>query len=461
MMDYAERIVREVRAAVGDNSPTTIECGTGRFLPYHGLTCVLPLDLAASSVVAQSLHVALSSRHEITSVMALLPWESYHITLTGLEEVSRGTCTMPAAALYEGLELPCRTASLPRSIEFTIRGVCVGESVESSTPTLLTAHMDTESDPYLRALCSTLQCFRGGSTTSRRPSLPWSLTLGYLYRSPLSAEQRCAFDKAVHEVVMVGMRFCMTCPTVTYYRSMERFMPLFPSLATDPVAYERAFVHDVYQNIATHFSDTRYRAWPHVRAFVEAIPSRHVFVDIGCGNGKNIPFGRHAVGCDICQELVTLASKADPRRPLVVADALRLPFRSCSFQAGLCIAVLHHISTVERRVALLREAARVLVKGSPFLAYAWAQEQDKRKYTEQDVLIPWKKSMNAATTSKRARESGGGAEQKEERGEGMRYCHLFHEGELDALVTSHCDDVLHLKKSYFDKENWCIVCERK
>lgn len=35
-------------------------------------------------------------------------------------------------------------------------------------------------------------------------------------------------------------------------------------------------------------------------------------------------------------------------------DALALPLRSNAFDAAMSIAVLHHISTVERRVALLR-----------------------------------------------------------------------------------------------------------
>lgn len=35
-------------------------------------------------------------------------------------------------------------------------------------------------------------------------------------------------------------------------------------------------------------------------------------------------------------------------------DALKLPLRSDSFDAAICIAVMHHLSTVERRLALLR-----------------------------------------------------------------------------------------------------------
>ena len=217
-------------------------------------------------------------------------------------------------------------------------------------------------------------------------------------------------------------------------------------LISDPAGYERTFVHDVYQNIASHFSDTRYRAWPQVKTFVEGIPRAHTLLDIGCGNGKNLPSGRRgAVGCDYCSELVALSAR-DVTHEVCVADALRLPFRAGAFQAGICIAVLHHISTVERRVGLLREAARVLCSGAPLLCYAWAHEQDKHKHDTQDVLIPWKK---------RQRESDEKAEDR------MRYCHLFKGGELEALVTTHCGDVLVVTRAYYDKENWCMVCTRK
>ena len=43
----------------------------------------------------------------------------------------------------------------------------------------------------------------------------------------------------------------------------------------------------------------------------------------------------------------------------------------------LCIAVLHHISTVERRVAMLAELARVLRCGGRAVVTVWASEQEQ------------------------------------------------------------------------------------
>ena len=43
----------------------------------------------------------------------------------------------------------------------------------------------------------------------------------------------------------------------------------------------------------------------------------------------------------------------------------------------LCIAVLHHISTLERRLAMLAELARVLRCGGRALVTVWASEQEQ------------------------------------------------------------------------------------
>ena len=43
----------------------------------------------------------------------------------------------------------------------------------------------------------------------------------------------------------------------------------------------------------------------------------------------------------------------------------------------LCIAVLHHISTVERRIAMLAELARTLRCGGRVLVTVWASQQEQ------------------------------------------------------------------------------------
>lgn len=51
-------------------------------------------------------------------------------------------------------------------------------------------------------------------------------------------------------------------------------------------AYEAEHVHAVYEQIASHFSSTRYKPWPIVERFLQQMPAGSVGLDIGCGNGK-------------------------------------------------------------------------------------------------------------------------------------------------------------------------------
>lgn len=42
---------------------------------------------------------------------------------------------------------------------------------------------------------------------------------------------------------------------------------------TQPTNVEKQFVYDVYDKIAPHFSNTRYKPWPQVVKFVEELPT--------------------------------------------------------------------------------------------------------------------------------------------------------------------------------------------
>lgn len=71
-----------------------------------------------------------------------------------------------------------------------------------------------------------------------------------------------------------------------------------------------------------------------------------------------------------------------------MCDNLTLPFKDCSLDAVLSIAVIHHFSTTERRVCALRELARVLRIGGRIIITVWAMERRQRKvkYSSYTVL---------------------------------------------------------------------------
>ncbi|XP_067252441.1 alkylated DNA repair protein alkB homolog 8 isoform X2 [Chanodichthys erythropterus] len=166
-----------------------------------------------------------------------------------------------------------------------------------------------------------------------------------------------------------------------------------PSLPTVPVAEDDAcrlesqYVHQVYEEISSHFSSTRHSPWPQVRDFLLSLPPGSVLADIGCGNGKYLGINPKvmSVGCDRSVNLVQISIERG--HEAFVSDALSVPLRSGSCDACISIAVIHHFSTQERRQAAVRELIRLLKVGGRALIYVWAMEQEynnqKSKYLKE------------------------------------------------------------------------------
>ncbi|NXD84311.1 ALKB8 protein, partial [Halcyon senegalensis] len=91
------------------------------------------------------------------------------------------------------------------------------------------------------------------------------------------------------------------------------------------------------------------------------------------------------VGCDRSKNLVDICGEKNFQA--FVCDALSVPIRSGSCDACISIAVIHHFSTAERRLATIRELVRLLRPGGTALIYVWAMEQEyknqKSKYLKE------------------------------------------------------------------------------
>jgi ubiquinone/menaquinone biosynthesis C-methylase UbiE len=90
---------------------------------------------------------------------------------------------------------------------------------------------------------------------------------------------------------------------------------------------EKEFVHNVYEKIAGHFSDTRYRPWPAIKNYLMKLDDYSVVADIGCGNGKYLPVNPKLVmiGSDITFNLLKICQ--DRSFNVFQADNLNLPIR--------------------------------------------------------------------------------------------------------------------------------------
>ena len=150
---------------------------------------------------------------------------------------------------------------------------------------------------------------------------------------------------------------------------------MLPQTETEALSLERLHVQQVYDDIADHFSGTRYKPWPHVVEFLMEAPPMSLLADVGCGNGKYLGVNESLfeVGSDFSTSLASICRCRG--HETCVGDVTRLPFRSSSFDVILCIAVIHHMSTRDRRLHAIREIVRVMRPGGRALIYVWAMEQ--------------------------------------------------------------------------------------
>lgn len=99
-------------------------------------------------------------------------------------------------------------------------------------------------------------------------------------------------------------------------------------IKNNPLKFENDNVHSIYDEIANHFSSTRYKPWPIISRFLGSIPSHAIGLDAGCGNGKYIPLANNLIGLDRSINLLKFAAKAgDVRRNVILADTLQSVIR--------------------------------------------------------------------------------------------------------------------------------------
>jgi alkylated DNA repair dioxygenase AlkB/ubiquinone/menaquinone biosynthesis C-methylase UbiE len=262
-----------------------------------------------------------------------------------------------------------------------------------------------------------------------------------------------------------------------------------PALATP--ATERDHVHAVYDAIATQWHHTRGKRgviWPVATQFIQRLPIGSVVADVGCGDGKYFPVvweaGSYVIGTDISLPLLQTCMSSQRNegttpesrhvsehrtqlrdRPAVaVADCMSVPLRSKSCDAAICIAVMHHLSTEERRIRCMEELTRIVRVGGTINIQAWAMEQQqnsRRRFAAPDVFVPFnaqpkyldKGSAEAKADGSPVADVEGAVEESKsvaqeyseiyknadyDEKKGLvvfqRYCHMYKKGELEELV---------------------------
>ena len=205
------------------------------------------------------------------------------------------------------------------------------------------------------------------------------------------------------------------------------------------MSIEELHVKNVYNQIANEFSHTRYRPWSCVEKFMDDIPSNSIIGDIGCGNGKNMVYRNDCLnyGCDFSNKLVNIC--IDKSLNVIYGDILNIPFSDDMFDYTICIAVIHHLSTIEKRKKAISELLRVTKSDGRILILVWALEQpttSRRQFKIQENYIDFcDKSKNVL---------------------GKRYYHVFKKGELENLIPPN----VNIIETFYELGNYGMIIEK-
>ena len=198
----------------------------------------------------------------------------------------------------------------------------------------------------------------------------------------------------------------------------------------------------VYESIADHFDSTRYNKWKGVMDFLQTISPGTKLLDAGCGNGKYLSVRKDCEvhRCDTCPTLIDIATKKHVDAQIILANIKELPYNDNAFDAIICVAVLHHLTTDESRCLALNSLLRVVKPGGKIFLTVWALEARKPKWRNiggTDYMVPWNHIDGTIYE---------------------RFYHLFSEEEIVNLITK--PSVL-IEQIQFEKNNWQVTIRKE
>jgi SAM-dependent methyltransferase len=199
-----------------------------------------------------------------------------------------------------------------------------------------------------------------------------------------------------------------------------------------------------YNNIAQDFSRTRFTVWDALKIFLDNLKPNTTLADIGCGNGKNMLYRKdiNCIGVDLCENFVKICNERNLNVSL--GSVCNIPIDSNTVDNTICIAVIHHLKSVDERVKAISELLRITKPGGQIVIYVWCFEQDKnskRQFTSQDEMVPFKDIKGNVLS--------------------LRYYHLYIDGELEKEITMINNDNYSINKIFKDRNNYVAIIDKK
>ncbi len=203
----------------------------------------------------------------------------------------------------------------------------------------------------------------------------------------------------------------------------------------------------MYSKIAYEFSRTRTRPWRCVETFLASHPPS-TLLDAGCGNGRNLAAadcaGFDAEGFDVCPEFVDICRARKLNAFVGNIESSSNPITK-TYDAILCIAMLHHLRTNEARQLALQRMFDGLNPGGSLLLTVWSYESEGAKFPKEfcvgDNIVPWK-----------ARNSGESLAD--------RYYYIYDRVHLDAFLETFRSTNLVIIHVSWEEQNWIVEIKK-
>jgi len=181
-------------------------------------------------------------------------------------------------------------------------------------------------------------------------------------------------------------------------------------------------VKEFYETHGTAFSKTRHQYWDVFEQIKSLCKPGDTLVDIGAGNGRlkdYLPEQTTYLGIEPSDSLRA-------NHPEIQKGQLpELPLQSEIADITTCIAVLHHVPTIELDESI-QELIRVTKTGGHLIATAWHLDPTDHEAipnaAKGDVWVKWRAE---------------GADAK-------RYVHLFTQDEWEKLWTHPCLEIIYI-----------------
>lgn len=163
-------------------------------------------------------------------------------------------------------------------------------------------------------------------------------------------------------------------------------------------------IAEQYNMISKRFDTSRVKIWNNVKNFIQDtdIKQKKFLFDAGCGNGKNaiyaLSYNYNVHAIDISENLIQISRN----KGITVQNKniLDIDYENI-FDKCICIAVIHHISSIELQTNAIVNLINSLKIGGQLLISVWSYEKnnifdvkdnaknDYRDFVKGDNYIDW------------------------------------------------------------------------